>query len=119
MSVILWPGLNRVGPANENIRGGGALMIEVDPPDRASLNEAPQRLSWSAVENAGSYQVTLYDFESTPIWQSAPVRDTVVVIPESIRQSLRRDQPIYWRIGVERGIERIQSGLFRFEIRAR
>lgn len=95
-------------------RGEVSVTMTVEPPNRAVLREPPERLAWSAVESAESYQVVLYDFESTPIWESPPVTRTAVQLPEAVRQGLPRGQPTYWRVIVVSGIERRQSELFQF-----
>lgn len=118
VGLALWrmsaPGYN----PTENIRGSGGLVERVEPPDGAQLDEAPRELSWSAVESAEEYQVALYDSASTPIWESGPVSETSIPLPERVRQNLKRGEPLYWRVIARRGIDRRRSELFRFMIRA-
>jgi hypothetical protein len=104
-------------PAPGASRGGVALQLEVAPFNGEVLADAPQRLDWSAAESATEYKVTLYDFESTPIWESAPVKTSFVVIPEQVRAAIKRARPTYWRVTALRGVERQRSELFQFTIR--
>lgn len=115
-SFLVWRAARSAYPPPEDPRGTGSLVLEVKPQDRATLAEIPQRLAWSPVEPAESYQVILYDFESTPIWESAEVKETSIVIPQSVRQALRRGKPIYWRVIARQGVERRRSELFQFVI---
>jgi len=114
VSLTLWrarqPGVEPV-PSE---RGEVSVTMQIEPPNRALLREAPRRLAWSAVEGAESYQVVLYDLESTPIWESPPVTSTVIRVPEAIRQELHRGQSYYWRVITQSGIERRQSEVFQF-----
>jgi hypothetical protein len=87
--------------------------MKVDPPDRAQLSEAPRRLTWSEVKGAEGYEVALYDFELTLIWESPQVNDPSIQIPDSVRTGLLKG-PIYWRVIITSGVERRQSDLFQF-----
>ncbi|RME48131.1 MAG: hypothetical protein D6791_04080 [Chloroflexi bacterium] len=99
-------------------RGGGSVVMEVEPPNRAVLPEPPRQLTWSTVEGAERYQVVLYDVESTPIWESPWVASPSVTLPKTVGQKLQREQPYYWRITVMIGIERRQSQVFQFVVSA-
>jgi hypothetical protein len=90
--------------------------MKIDPPDQASLAEAPLQLSWTEVASAESYKVVVYDFELTPIWESPQVSATSIQIPDSIRASLKRGQRTYWRVIANSGAQRRQSDLFQFVI---
>jgi hypothetical protein len=116
-SVIVWRSQQQVEVSQDTIRGAASIAIEVQPPNHALLDVAPRELSWSPVEAADSHQVSLYDFESTPIWESQPSAQTSVVLPEPVRQRLGRGQPFYWRVTARRGVERLRSELFHFVIR--
>jgi hypothetical protein len=117
-SLVLWQSLWRSEPEDQPTRGTGSLEIGAEPANNARLDEAPVRLKWSAAEGVDSYQVVMYDFESTPIWQSPQTKETSVALPEEVRQRLARGQPIYWRVIARRGVERSRSGLLQFVIRA-
>ncbi|HSE98305.1 MAG TPA: hypothetical protein VLD57_08590 [Blastocatellia bacterium] len=106
------PAPNRIGTE----RGNGVSTMQVDPAERATLSEPPQRLSWSAVASAESYQVALYDFQLTPLWESEPLTSTTVQIPESVRKGLSPGRVTYWRVIITSGIERRQSKLFEFSL---
>jgi hypothetical protein len=116
-SVIVWRSQQQVEPGQEGIRGAGSIAIEVQPPSRALLDEAPRELKWSTIESADTHQVSLFDFESTPIWESQPSAENSVVLPEPVRQRLVRGQPFYWRVTARRGVELLRSELFQFVIR--
>jgi hypothetical protein len=113
-SLIVWQAARPLRQSAPIERGGHGLAMKVEPPDRAQLSEAPQQLSWSEVKGAESYQVELYDFELTPIWESPPVNTTSVEIPDPIRAGLQKGRPVYWRVIISSGIERRQSELFQF-----
>lgn len=97
-------------------RGDPARSTATAPPNRAELAEPPVELSWTALAGATGYRVTLYDFESTPIWQSPPLRDARAVLPDEVRERLPRGKPIFWRVAVTRGVERQEIGPFQFVI---
>jgi hypothetical protein len=99
-------------------RGGSNVKLTTVPPDKALLEEVPTQLSWLKVEAAESYQVTLYDFELTPIWESPQTSATSLQLPDAVRAKLPREQIIYWRVAFLAGIERRQSELFQFRLKA-
>lgn len=116
ISLTLW----RTNPPIEEPtleRGGISSSMTFEPANRALLREPPARLAWSAVEPAELYQVALYDVESTLIWESEPVKDTSITIPEAVRQRLSA-QPYYWRVFVDTGTERRQLPLLQFIVAA-
>jgi hypothetical protein len=115
-SVIVWRAMQSDQGSIPSERGGGSMTMEVEPPNGVVLDEPPERLAWSAVENAESYQVVLYDLESTPIWESPSVVSPVVSLPQAVRERLPRGQPYYWRVVVTSGIERCQSQVFQFTL---
>jgi hypothetical protein len=75
-------------------------------------------LSWSALEKTLAYRVVLYDFQSTPIWESSRLTTTSVALPEEVRGRLSRNQTYYWRVIAEDAIEQRQSELFQFTVTA-
>src|SRR5262249_49379759 len=97
-------------------RGRGGIGRHGERQNKAAINDPPQRLAWSAIEGGLTYRVVLYDFQSTPIWESGRLRENSATLPESIRQVLLRNQPYYWRIIFEDKIEQRQSELFQFTI---
>ena len=116
ISFIAW---RTIPPAMVDVpgeRGSSNVRLTTAPPDKAALAVVPELLTWSSVESAESYQVTLYDFELTPIWESQQMSATSVQLSESVRAKLRNGQTIYWRITFTTGIERRQSDLFRFTL---
>lgn len=112
VSLVVWRAMQPVGRPEPLERGSAGLVIKVDPPDRAQLSEAPRRLTWSEVQGAEGYEVALYDFELTLIWESPQVNDPSIQIPDSVRTVLKG--PIYWRVIITSGVERRQSDLFQF-----
>ncbi|MEW6212190.1 MAG: hypothetical protein AB1631_27925 [Acidobacteriota bacterium] len=117
-SVVIWQSIKRKEPPASTERARVSPRLSVEPPNKATLNQPPEKLVWSAVEHAITYRVALYDFQSTPIWESAPLRETSVAIPESVRGRLLRNQPYYWRVFAEDAIDQRQSELFQFTLTA-
>jgi hypothetical protein len=116
-SLVVW---RAGGPAQrlpESVRGARPVLIDVQPPDHAVLDAAPRQLAWSPVESADSYRVALFDYLSTPLWESDPTTVPSVAVPDSVRQKLDRGRSAYWRISVRKGIENFRSELFQFSIR--
>ncbi|HEV8268614.1 MAG TPA: hypothetical protein VGR00_10285 [Thermoanaerobaculia bacterium] len=97
-------------------RGAEVEAWSVSPRDGAVLSSAPERLVWPAEAGATSYRVSLLDFESTPLWESPPLAEPSVSLPEEIRARLAKGRPHYWRVTVVGEVERRPSPLFRFEI---
>lgn len=116
ISLLVWRAnqLLQNGPGSQ--RGGGDLTIAVDPPEGSVLTDVPRQFRWSAVEPAEAYQVIVYDFELTPIWESPQLEGTSVELPEVVRQKLSPGAAAYWRVVVTTGIERRQSQLFKFDL---
>jgi len=117
-SLAVWRASGPDHRLPESVRGVPPVLIDVQPPDRAVLDVAPRQLAWSAVESAESYGVALFDYLSTPLWESDPTTAPSVAVPESVRQRIDRGRPCYWRITVRKGIESYRSELFQFSIRA-
>ncbi len=116
LPLAVWRAMQRGPEPVPTERRGAAAAITVDPADRAVLNEPPRRLSWSALEGADRYQVVLYDFEATRIWESPPVTTPAVILPDSVRERLPHGQPVYWRVVAHQDVERRQSDVFQFVI---
>jgi hypothetical protein len=113
-SLIIWQAIiHKEQPASSE-RAPVTLRLRVEPPDNAKLADPPQKLSWSALERALAYRVVLFDYQSTPIWESARLKETSATLPDSVRQQLLRNQPYYWRVIAEDPIDQRQSELFQF-----
>jgi hypothetical protein len=95
-------------------RGDKTSAVATVPANRAELDAPPAELSWTAVPGATAYRVTLYDFESTPIWQSPPLSEARAPVPAEVRARLPRGKPIFWRVAVTRGVDRQELGPFQF-----
>jgi hypothetical protein len=115
-SFAVWQSTTRQAPTESSERAQISSKLSVNPPDGATLAESPARLSWSPFAEAATYRVVLYDYQSTPIWESNRSREMSVVIPESVRQGLRANQPYYWRVVAEETIAQRQSELFQFTV---
>jgi hypothetical protein len=119
ISFIAWRATRPIPVEAPGERGSSNVKLTITPADKASLEEAPAQLTWSKVESADSYQVTLYDFELTPVWESHQLSATSVQLPDSVRAQLPPGQIIYWRVSFLTGIERRQSNLFQFIVKGR
>jgi hypothetical protein len=117
-SFIAWRVIRPGAGAPPVERGSANIRLSIMPPDKALLEAAPAQLSWSKVEAVESYQVTLYDFELTPLWESLHGGATSVQLPEAVRAKLPLGQSVYWRVTLLTGIERRQSELFQFTLKA-
>jgi hypothetical protein len=117
-AFVVWRSIANKQPAVSTERAGVALKLTVKPSNNAVLPAAPEELSWSALEHALTYRVQLYDFQSTPIWESPRLTGTSVMLAPEIRQQLLSDQPYYWRVIAEDAIETRQSELFQFTLAA-
>ena len=115
-SFVVWRSITHREPPVSTERSGVSFKLTVEPPDNAILRDAPEVLSWSALEHALTYRVMLYDFQSTPIWESPRLTSTSVRLPDVIRQQLLGNQPYYWRVIAEDAIEQRQSELFQFTL---
>jgi hypothetical protein len=117
-SIFIWQSSSPRDPGQSSQRSGLSFTLTVDPPNDATLVEPPASLSWSPLEHTLAYRVLLYDYQSTPIWESARLTTTSIVLPEEIRKRLSRNQTYYWRVIAEDAIEQRQSELFRFTLNA-
>jgi hypothetical protein len=107
------------GPGDPGAVRGGALSGErTVPPNGSRLPEPPAGLEWTSAPPAESFEVVVFDAESTEIWRSAPASSAKAALPAEVRSALRRGSPVYWRVLAVRGVERSTSPLFRFEIAA-
>jgi hypothetical protein len=117
-SLVIWQSSESRGPGQSSERSGLSFRLTVDPPNKATVPQAPAMLSWSALEKTLAYRVVLYDFQSTPIWESSRLTTTSVALPEEVRGRLSRNQTYYWRVIAEDAIEQRQSELFQFTVTA-
>lgn len=115
-SLIVWRAVNPQEATTSSERAAVSLRLSVEPPNKATITEPPSQLSWSALERTLAYRVVLYDFQSTPIWESARLKESSATLPDSVRQRLLRDQTYYWRVIAEDAIDQRQSDLFQFTI---
>jgi len=70
------------------------------------------------VAGAEGYEVALFDFESTPLWQSPRLAAPEVSLPESVRERLQSGGRFFWRVTTRKGIDRLLSGLHEFTVTA-
>jgi hypothetical protein len=118
LSSYLWWSARPPDDSLRNERGVLAPTMKVEPPDGVVLARPPDRLVWPGYESADGYRATLYDHESTPIWESSQVERTSVSIPESVRKVMQPGGIYYWRIFIVGEFDRRQSGLFQFRLAA-
>ena len=111
LSWMLWR-----RPVVDSVYRGVEPTIRVSPSSGAVLDRAPTELRWMAAELVESYQVVLYDFESTQIWESPRVREPVITLPRAVLDRLQPGRRYYWRVVYWRGIERQPSALFQFQV---
>lgn len=115
LAVLFFQGL---GHATDTAveRGASLVTQALDPKDHANLSAPPPRLAWAAMEGAESYEVTIYDAESTPIWKSGPVTGTEIEVPASVRERLVPGRSYLWRVVGRVGLEQRTSPVFEFGI---
>jgi hypothetical protein len=97
-------------------RGPVLPASAVGPPDRAFLRAPPPRLAWAPVAGAEGYEVALFDFESTPLWQSPLLGEPEVSLPDAVRERLQSGGRFFWRVTTHKGIDRVLSGLHEFTV---
>jgi hypothetical protein len=97
-------------------RGSSEITRALEPPDRAALPAAPERLEWAPMEGASSYEATIYDAESTPLWKSPPAVATRADVPPEVRARLAPGRAYLWRVVARVGIETRSSPVFEFSI---
>ncbi|MFI5118787.1 MAG: hypothetical protein ACHQM4_00150 [Thermoanaerobaculia bacterium] len=98
------------------VRGAQPSGERMVPSNGARLHGPPAALEWTNAPPAESFEIVVFDAESTEVWRSAPSAAPKVVLPAALRSSLKPGTPYYWRILAVRGVERSTSPLFRFEI---
>jgi hypothetical protein len=117
VSLVVWQAArSRTAPPAPVDRSRQEATVATSPPHRAVLADPPAALSWAAVAGATGYRVTLYDFESTPIWESPPLAEPSVALPDEVRGRLGRGRPVLWRIAVTSGVDRAEIGPFQFTL---
>jgi len=97
-------------------RSGQTSALRTEPPNRARLAAPPATLSWDAAEAGATYRVVLYDFESTPMWESPSLASPPAVLPDDVRDRLPRGKPVYWRVVVRSGVDQRELGPFQFVV---
>lgn len=116
VSYAVWRTTQPSVTVDERVRSATAWTITTVPTDRAMLASAPKRLEWTSTMPAESYRVTLYDAESTPIWESPSVTTSFVDLPDDVRGRVPAGRPVFWRVVALSGIDHRESGLMRFTI---
>ena len=115
LAIVVRTGSRRP-PAVSQERGPRSSADAVAPPDRARLTEIPSELTWTPLTGAEAYEVTVYDFESTPLWQSPTLREPRVSLPDSVRRRMSGGGVFYWRVTSRMGPERLLSRLHQFTV---
>ena len=114
-SIIIWQTVGVETPRSTE-RSRVSLELSVEPADQAQLSEPPRTLKWSVIDQAISYRVAIYDYRSTPVWESARINQTEIEIPETVRSLIEPNQPYYWRVIAEDALEQRHSDLFQFVV---
>jgi hypothetical protein len=107
---------SRRAPALAQERGPLSPSDAVAPPDRTRLTVVPVELTWAPLAGAEAYEVTVYDFESTPLWQSPALGAPRASLPDSVRRRMSRGGVFYWRVTSRMGPERLLSRLHQFTV---
>jgi hypothetical protein len=115
-ALVIWQASRPARTPGTIERSGQTAVLETAPPNRAHLAAPPETLSWSPVASVESYRVRVYDFESTPVWESPPVTGTSVALPAEVRDALPRGKPVYWRVVATAGVARPEFGPFQFTV---
>jgi hypothetical protein len=115
-AFVVWHMSRPEAPPAPVERSEQTATLETTPPNRARLAAPPDTLSWSEVASAERYRVRVYDFESTPVWESPPLSTTSVALPVEVRDALPRGKPVYWRVVAMSGVERSEFGPFHFTV---
>lgn len=116
VGYLAWRGWSPGRPGIVAERGAAEADLQVEPADGATLAVSPERLTWPSQEGAESYKVVLFDFESSQIWESPPVHETSVILPDAVRTRLERGRRHYWRVFGLVGVERRESPLYGFTL---
>ncbi|MEP7074551.1 MAG: hypothetical protein ABI878_01970 [Acidobacteriota bacterium] len=97
-------------------RGSSSVYLVTDPLDDSLLDAPPEKLSWEPSAGSFGYKVSLFDRESTLIWESDLTKVSSVSLTADVRSHLEAGQVYYWRITIFDGAPR-QSSLLKFRIR--
>jgi len=115
LTLTAWKDRLPGGPTPAVERGAAELDAGADPPDGAVLPAAPSSLSCLARTDADAYWVTLFDAESTLLWESARSTRVVTPLPPEVASRLGEGR-YFWRCLWLDGIETGQSPLRRFSV---
>ena len=91
-------------------------LDRIEPPHEAVLDAFPEVLAWQAARPGASFRVDLYDFEMTELWKSPILSSSTATIPAEVRERMVRGRRYFWRLSMEKGLERKESKLFEFSI---
>ena len=90
----------------------------VTPSDGQDLAVPPATLTWPASASAaGTFRVTVFNENLTPIWQSGPIQEATAAIPEDVRARMTPGQTFLWSVEPQ-GSEKSMLGPFKFQILA-
>lgn len=121
--LILQPELNlptMTSETSEVTRGTDEsdLSTAVTPSDGQDLAVPPANLTWPATASAaGTFRVTIFNENLTPIWQSGPIQEAKAVIPDDVRARMAPGQAYLWSVEPQ-GPEKSMLGPFKFQILA-
>lgn len=105
----------RPGTRSGEVRGTSAQPTwQVTPLDESRMASPPERLEWTAVADAETYRVVLYDHESRPVWRSEDLQVARAEPPGDLDWSPGRTY--YWRVVARRGLTEERSPLFSFRL---
>jgi hypothetical protein len=94
------------------------LSTAVTPSDGQDLAVPPASLSWpQSASSSGTFRVTVFNANLTPIWQSGPVQEAKVMLPEDVRARMAPGQVFLWSVEPQ-GSEKSMLGPFKFQILA-
>jgi hypothetical protein len=121
--LILQPELNppTLTPETSEVTRGtdeSDLSTAVTPSDGQDLAVPPASLTWPAsASGAGTFRVTVFNENLTPIWQSGPIQEARAAIPEEVRARMAPGQTFLWSVEPQ-GSEKSMLGPFKFQILA-
>jgi hypothetical protein len=105
------------GPGTSFERGtASVVMPAVSPAEGARLVSPPSRLEWEALPGATSYEVTIYDAESSPIWKSERVTAAGVDLPAGVAAKLPAGHSYLWRVVARVGLDARPSSVHGFSV---
>ncbi|MCP3956756.1 MAG: hypothetical protein GY719_02770 [bacterium] len=90
--------------------------LEVTPADGAVLGAPPRSLAWPAQTGAGTYRVHLFDAGAEPLWESGPLSEPGVDLPEPQVAELRSGGSFFWVVRMSGFSQRRELGPFWFEV---